>query len=271
MSFPNLKGESDMKKLLLALILSLLAVAFTSCTSPYKENEWFPEEKLSEAGIQNLPVPEAKKLVLANDSTVYFTLKNAEYESYISSFHEYLKSCNFKYFGTRGDQKATLAGLFTTYYFKPASELSEFKLEYGSGYHFVFSSGETDEDGDIVFYILGIRRDTGKTIEYDGKLFSYNTEIYFKKGSDALLSGHYVLESHSVISSGDLIPKLLVSPKSEALFGEKITFAVSAEESDIKVFIKDTELLPSLNSVGLLEYSFDMPNEPVYINCTNAQ
>ena len=196
-----------MKKLLasfLTLILCLYCLA--SCGSAHKENTWFSEEKLTECLVGDLPTI-TKDYVNHDDGDIYVSFTAGEREAYVVSVFEYLKSQNFKYLGTRGEQASTLAGTFITYYFKPATELSEFYV--GSSYKFVYSDGALDEGGDPIFCILTIYDYEAKNLEYGTKNFAYNTLITLRYKSEAPLSGRYALneEEHehtiTYVSAGE--------------------------------------------------------------------
>ena len=188
-----------MKKLFALCLTSVLCLCcLASCGSAHEENEWFSEEKLTECLVGDLPTIE-KDYVNHNGEDIYVSFTSKEREAYVAEVFEYLKSQNFKYLGTRGEQASTLAGSFTTYYFKPATELSEF---YVSGsYKFVYSDGALDEDGDLVFCIINIYDYEAKNLEYGTKNFAYNTLITLRYKSEAPLSGRYALneEEHEHI------------------------------------------------------------------------
>ena len=188
-----------MKKLLaLCLTVVLCLCCLASCGSAHKENEWFSEDKLTECLVGDLPTIE-KDYVNSGGEDIYVSFTSKEREAYVAEVFEYLKSQNFKYLGTRGEQASTLAGSFTTYYFKPATELSEFYV--GSSYKFVYSDGTLDEGGDPIFCILTIYDYEAKNLEYGTKNFAYNTLITLRYKSEAPLSGRYALneEEHEHI------------------------------------------------------------------------
>ena len=181
-----------MKKLLALCLTAVLCLCcLASCGSTHKENKWFSEEKLTKCFVGDLPTI-TKDYVNHNDEDIYVSFTSKEREAYVAEVFEYLKSQNFKYLGTRGEQASTLAGSFTTYYFKPATELSEF---YVSGsYKFVYSDGSLDEGGDPIFCILTIYDYEAKNLEYGTKNFAYNTLITLRYKSEAPLSGRYALK-----------------------------------------------------------------------------
>ena len=184
-----------MKKLLaLCFTVVLCLCCLASCSSAHEENKWFSEEKLAECLVADLPTIE-KDYVNRGGEDIYVSFTAGEREAYVADVFEYLKSQNFKYLGTRGEQKGTLAGTFTTYYFEPATELSEFYVD--SAYRFVYSDGTLDEDGDLIFCIVSIYDYETKTLEYGTKNFAYNTIITLDYKSEAPMGGFYVLNDYT--------------------------------------------------------------------------
>ena len=182
-----------MKKLLALCLTAVLCLCcLASCGSAHEENEWFSEEKLTNCLVGDLPTVE-KDYVNSGDEDIYVYLTDSEFKAYVKSVYDYLCSEEYKYLGTRGEQKNTLAGAFTTYYFEPATELESFRVLEGD-YVFVFSDGSTDENGDVEFIILVIYDVSTNTLEYGNKKFTYNTQISLRRGSEAPLSGFYVLK-----------------------------------------------------------------------------
>ena len=180
-----------MKKLLALCLTAVLCLCcLASCGSAHEENKWFSEEKLAECLVGDLPKIE-KDYVNSGSEDIYVSFTAGEREVYVVSVFEYLKSQNFEYLGTRGEQASTLAGSFTTYYFKPATELSEFYVD--SSYKFVYSDGTLDEGGDPIFCILTIYDYEAKNLEYGTKNFAYNTLITLRYKSEAPFSGRYAL------------------------------------------------------------------------------
>lgn len=181
-----------MRKLLTLMLTAVLCLCcLASCGNAHEENTWFSEDKLTECLVADLPALE-KNYVNQGDEDIFVSLTSKERESYATDVLEYLKSQNFKHLGTRGEQKNTLAGVFTTYYFEPANELSSFLIE--GDYIFVFSDGAVDENGDVEFNILIIYSESTNTLEYGNKKFTYNTKISLRRGSEAPLGGFYILK-----------------------------------------------------------------------------
>ena len=190
-----------MKKVFALCLTAVLCLCcLASCGSAHKENTWFSEDKLTECLVGDLPTIE-KDYVNHDDGDIYVSFTSKEREAYVISVFEYLKSQNFKYLGTRGEQASTLAGSFTTYYFKPATELSEFYVD--SSYKFVYSDGTLDEGGDPIFCILTIYDYEAKNLEYGTKNFAYNTLITLRYKSEAPLSGRYALNEEEHEHTGE--------------------------------------------------------------------
>ena len=182
-----------MKKLLVLCLTAVLCLCcLASCGSAHEENTWFSEEKLTNCLVGDLPTIE-KDYVNHNDEDIYVSFTDSEFKAYVKSVYDYLCSQEYKYLGTRGEQKNTLAGAFTTYYFEPATELESFRVIEGD-YVFVFSDGSIDENGDVEFIVLVIYDVSTNTLEYGNKKFTYNTQISLRRDSEAPLSGFYVLK-----------------------------------------------------------------------------
>lgn len=180
-----------MKKLLtLGLTTALGLCCLVSCDSAHKENEFFSNEKLTQCLVGDLPTIK-KDYINHNGQDIYVNFTSKEREAYVAEVFEYLKSQNFKYLGTRGEQASTLAGTFTTYYFKPVTELSEFYVD--GSYKFVYSDVMLEEGGNPTFCILSIYDYEAKNLEYGTKNFVYNTLIALRYKSEAPLSGRYAL------------------------------------------------------------------------------
>ena len=180
-----------MKKLLALCLTAILCLCcLASCGSAHKENTWFSEEKLTECFVGDLPTVE-KDYINHNGEDIYVSFTDDEFEAYAKSVYDYLLSQKYKYLGTRGEQASTLAGSFTTYYFKTATDLSEFYVD--SSYKFVYSDGTLDEGGDPIFCILTIYDYEATNLEYGTKNFAYNTLITLRYKQEAPLSGRCAL------------------------------------------------------------------------------
>ena len=196
-----------MKNLLVLCLTALICLCcLTSCGSAHEENTWFSKEKLAECLVADLPTV-TKEYVNHSDRQIYVRFTDDEFEAYAKTVYDYLCSQDYKYFGTRGEMKDTLAGLGTSYYFEPATELSEFYVD--GAYRFVYSDGALDEYGNPIFCIVRIYDCEVRTLEYGKKSFIYNTVISLCYQTESALSGFYVLKEEHKHTENSLEYKLL--------------------------------------------------------------
>ena len=180
-----------MRKIISMLLLTICVIALSSCDgAEYKQNEWFADDKLEQCEISNLPtISCCSDYYYNNKSWVYFNASYHELEDYANIVYEYLKSQDFEYLGTRGHQKASLAGAFASYYFKESETFEDcYTQTYSKQYIFVYSNGNVNENGHMIFNEIIIGKFDDKTIKYDGKDIYCNAKIQI--GYDA----HYYLE-----------------------------------------------------------------------------
>lgn len=188
-----------MKKYLLLIFTMFFLVALTSCDiNKYEENTWYSNDRLKECLVEDLPEIQNVDYVKKNDEDVYFYMNSNDYNSYVNIVYNYLKSQNFEYLGTKGDDKASLAGMLSTYYFKEANTLEEFRTDGdGSDYTFVYSDGTLDGSR-IVFNIIKFYRDDNSTLEYKNKEFNYNTFMVVRHYSESPLGGIPMLKDEEI-------------------------------------------------------------------------
>ena len=179
-----------MKKFLFMLLSTICVIALSSCDgAKYKKNEWFAADKLEQCEISNLPAVTCSDYYYNNKDWIYFNASYEEVDDYANVVFEYLESQNFEYLGTRGHQKASLAGAFASYYFKEIQSFEDcYTQDYSKQYIFVYSNGNVNENGHMTFNEIIIGKFDDKTIKYDGKDIYCNAQIQI--GYDA----HYYLE-----------------------------------------------------------------------------
>lgn len=179
------------------MLITMMIISLTSCDSNvYKENEWFSDEKLEVCDVPDFPEIDYCDYINVNDEDIYVNINpySYDYVDYMKIIYSYLLEKNFKYIGTRGEQANTLAGTLTSYYFKPVDYYEDFICNQdGHNWIFVYSDGEQDENGTIIFNIILIDR-TQSEIKYKGKKFEYNTIIRLRHKSELPLNGYYILE-----------------------------------------------------------------------------
>ena len=141
-----------MGKIFSVLLILCLLLTLAGCGESYQEDVWYSSEKLTECLVPQLPQT-GPTLLNQSDWKVYDSLTNAEFDAYVQSVYDYLKSQNFAYLGTRGHYKSSLSIAFMSYYFQPAETLAQ-HCQNGD-YYFVYSDGSTDEGGQLIFWFLG--------------------------------------------------------------------------------------------------------------------
>lgn len=207
-----------MKKLLaLCLALALCLCCLASCSSSTVKNEWFSDEILEKCAIPDLPEISDRDYYYhfgngANGALTFdyieFKANDAEIREYARAVYNYLAAQDFEYLGTRGGQKASLAGAFTTYYFRGTSSFGEcYSPDYANEYIFVYSNDKDASDG-LAFNEILITSFDSKTIKYDGKdvtvnakiSISYDEEYYVKDSEithtiDEVITGYWFFHS----------------------------------------------------------------------------
>ena len=186
-----------MKIIRISVLVVLCVVLFSGCGTQYEENLWYSDEKLSECLLPSMPIID-QPLLRQDDWKIYTSLTVPEFEDYVKLVYSYLQAQDFKYLGTRGHMKASLAGAFASYYFQPAETLEQ---HYQNGvYYFIYSDGETDESGQIVFCCLLMQNSygSGYSLDHKGNKFYYNTAITLRKGSERSAAGRYVYDPENI-------------------------------------------------------------------------
>lgn len=127
-----------MKKIAFVLIAAIfLCAIFSSCS--YR-GRFFDKKHLEEHLVDNLPKIK-NRVVKDYGSKIYVSMTQKDFDKYVTSIYEYILSCNFERFGTRGEIKSGLIGI-DYYVYTDVSQLSDF--------HFV----ETYESGSYSTYIF---------------------------------------------------------------------------------------------------------------------
>ena len=83
-----------MKKILaLCISLFLCICCCSSCRPSYSKGEFFSDEFLSTVGLADMPIPpNLDKSMIQQGKALYLGLTNSEYEEYVTSLLEYLRS-----------------------------------------------------------------------------------------------------------------------------------------------------------------------------------
>lgn len=194
-----------MKKLLALILTAVLCLScITSCDSSAVKNEWFSDEILEICAIPNLPEISDRDYYYRKSNRsarIEFKATFEEVREYARVVYEYLVSQDFEYLGTRGAQKASLAGAFASYYFKDTNSFGEcYSPYYAEDYIFVYSNDKDASDG-ITFCEILIASVDSKTIKYDGKDVAVNAKININYDDR-----YYLNESEITYHIGELIP-----------------------------------------------------------------
>lgn len=166
-----------MKKIFVFLLMLICILELSSCEAPsYIENQFYSSETLEEGLVPNLPKPNGE-YYSNNSNFIYFNLSSEEVREYAKTVYAYLASQNYKYLGTRGEQKSSLAGAFASYYFRDVDSFGECYTQfYSMEYIFVYSNDDDDSDG-ILFNEIIISPINSKTIKHEGKEITCNAKI----------------------------------------------------------------------------------------------
>ncbi len=114
-----------MKKILIGLLIAVISLS-TLCACS-NDGAFFSKKILQDNLVPDLPqitYSEAKK---EYDNFYRYKTTQEEFNAYVTEVYEYLKSLDFVYFGTRGEELSNFFGGAPTYAFEEASELSDFK------------------------------------------------------------------------------------------------------------------------------------------------
>lgn len=223
-----------MKKLLALCLTAVVCLCcLVSCNSSTVKNEWFSDEILENCAIPDLPEISDRDYYhrTSNQSArIEFKATDEEIREYARTVYEYLEAQSFEYLGTRGSQKASLAGAFASYYFKDTSSFGEcYTTYYAEEYIFVYSNDKDASDG-ITFNEILITSVKSKTIKYNGKDITVNAKIninyddrYYLKESEItypigeLISGYWffhsgIIDGKEVIINDKYDDGLIVTP-----------------------------------------------------------
>ena len=126
--FCNIRGRDMKRRLLKNITLCILLVAFIclSCLSfsGCYRGPFFKRAHLQEHLVPDLPKPKALMWFYRGE-IIEVKMTQAQFDEYVEAVYEYLLSCNFERFGTRGEDNSNLFGV--RYYVNvDVSELSDF-------------------------------------------------------------------------------------------------------------------------------------------------
>ena len=177
-----------MKKIFKLILLLASLITLSSCSlfsgSSYEKNVWYSNEALEKSLVLNLPKITNSDYYNNSSNCVYFNLTSEEVREYAKTVYEYL--------GTRGHQKASLAGAFASYYFRDVESFGEcYTQMYSKEYIFVYSNDNDDTNG-LLFNEIIISTINSKTIKYDENEVICNAKIELNYDE------HYYLEENII-------------------------------------------------------------------------
>ena len=192
-----------MKKIISILLVLITIIGLSSCRSSKVKNEWFSDEMLETCAISDLPKISDRDYyysTLNQFASIEFKATDEEIREYARTVYEYLETQNFEYLGTRGWQKSSLAGAFTSYYFRDTSSFGEcYSPDYANEYIFVYSNDNDTSDG-VTFNEILITSFDAKTIKCDKKDVTVNAEININYDHR-----YYLMDSEITYPIGTLI------------------------------------------------------------------
>ena len=154
--------------ILLATFICLSCLTFSACYN----GPFFKKEHLEEHLVPDLPKPKAM-MWLYRGSEIKVPMTQEKFDKYVESVYEYLLSCNFARFGTRGERAA---GFAMRYYVNvDVSELSDFYVlqkmaDEGNNYYqyvFVWADEIYEKSGSWIEHYLELRYDK----DTNGKMY----------------------------------------------------------------------------------------------------
>lgn len=114
-----------MKKILASLFLSVVFMCGLCACSI--NSAFFSKKILKENLVPDLPEITFSKAKKEDNKYYYYKATEEDFNLYVKDVYGYLKSLDFKYFGTRGEELSNFFGGAPTYAFIDGSELSDFK------------------------------------------------------------------------------------------------------------------------------------------------
>lgn len=116
-------GRQHCRPFVFVLVFLLVSCKINLDVNDYEKNTWFRKETLDLCLVSDFPIIEGSEFLKVNDENIYVNWEYERYKDYVVTFYEYIKSKQFVYLGTRGEEHDTFVGAFTTYYFEPAQGL----------------------------------------------------------------------------------------------------------------------------------------------------
>ena len=171
-----------MKKITFIFLFLVGLVCLTACNASYEENKFFSEEVLSQAKLNDVPVPaNIENSVIQYGNKLYLKLTDDEYVQYIASVLNYLKTKEDIYYLGYSVGSGLWGEIVPYNEIAPLTETYQATLD---NHDFFFSKDNAVDDDNFLSQPveIDIRR---VNAELTYKKFQYNTQIIINEGSSA--------------------------------------------------------------------------------------
>lgn len=168
-----------MKKFVFIFLCLISLFGLTACNASYEENKFFSEEVLSQAKLNDIPVPaNIENSVIQYGNKLYLKLTDDEYVQYVASVLSYLKTKEDIYYLGYSVGSGLVAELFS---YNEIAPLTENYKETLDNHHFFFSKENGIDDKN--FLSAPVEIDIKRVnAELTYKKFQYNTQIIINEG-----------------------------------------------------------------------------------------
>lgn len=168
-----------MKKFVFIFLCLISLFGLTACNASYEENKFFSEEVLSQAKLNDIPVPaNIENSVIQYGNKLYLKLTDDEYVQYIASVLNYLKTKEDIYYLGYSVGSGLVGEMFP---YNEIAPLTENYKETLDNHHFYFSKEDKLDDDNFLSepVEIDIKR---VNAELTYKKFQYNTQIIINEG-----------------------------------------------------------------------------------------
>ena len=168
-----------MKKFTFIFLCLISLLGLTACNASYEENKFFSEEVLSQAKLNDIPVPaNIENSVIQYGNKLYLKLTDDEYVQYVASVLNYLKTKEDIYYLGYSVGSGLVAEMFP---YNEIAPLTENYKETLDNHHFFFSKENGIDDKN--FLSAPVEMDIKRVnAELTYKKFQYNTQIIINEG-----------------------------------------------------------------------------------------
>ena len=171
-----------MKKFVFIFLCLISLFGLTACNASYEEKKFFSEEVLSQAKLNDIPVPaNIENSVIQYGNKLYLKLTDDEYVQYVASVLNYLKTKEDIYYLGYSVGSGLVAEMFP---YNEIAPLTENYKETLDNHHFFFSKENGIDDKN--FLSAPVEIDIKRVnAELTYKKFQYNTQIIINEGHSA--------------------------------------------------------------------------------------